>query len=577
MSQPRRCRGALWRGCLPATAALLIALLAGGCWSKPQQAADDGQVVDRVDGDEQADGQSTPLAASSQGQALYARHCAACHGKQGDGRGIAAAYLFPKPRNFAAGRFRLVSTVNRTPSREDLLNVLKRGMPGSAMPPWGHLSDDELNLLVDEVQRLHQQGVRDQYVQVLVEQEELTDEEIQEPDVQAEIQEYVERRTTPGEATVVPPIPAADAEAVAGGKQIYVKQACNKCHGDEGRGDGQERMIDDEGFPTRPRDLTRGIFKGGHDPASIYRRIAYGMPGTPMPSSQLTPEQIIDLSHYVLSLSDEQTRQNTLQKRQEIIVKRLPNLPADATDKAWDEAPATAMRMVPLWWRDDAIPNIHVQAAHDGQTLALRLTWRDETHNTHALTSSQFEDAVAAELYRGDQAPFLGMGGPESPVDVWFWDADRQSGSGVEEHYPNAVVDIYPFNEEQVDNPEGNRPGAGTKAQPEISLPAVASGNPITPPGDDSASGASSLTAGGPQTVTFRLPQNRAVEASGQWEDGRWTVVMKRPLAPPSQDGGVSLGPGDRASIAFAVWNGARNDRDGQKMITIWNDLLLDQ
>ncbi len=101
-----------------------------------------------------------------------------------------------------------------------------------------------------------------------------------------------------------------DADAFARGKELYVRQACNKCHGDTGRGDGQQEMVDDEGHPMTPRDFTAGIFKGGDDLASIYRRIAYGMPGTPMPSSQLTPRDIVDLSHFVLSLSDEETRRN---------------------------------------------------------------------------------------------------------------------------------------------------------------------------------------------------------------------------------------------------------------------------
>ena len=61
-------------------------------------------------------------------------------------------------------------------------------------------------------------------------------------------------------------------------------------------------MVDDEKMPTRPRDFTLGIFKGNPDPASLYRRIAYGMPGTPMPgSSGMTPEQMVDLVHYIRS------------------------------------------------------------------------------------------------------------------------------------------------------------------------------------------------------------------------------------------------------------------------------------
>ncbi len=235
--------------------------------------------------------------------------------------------------------------------------------------------------------------------------------------------------------------------------------------------------------------------------------------------------------------------------------------------------------MVPLWWRNETQPDVDVKAVHDGQTIALLVSWPDETPNWHAVTSGKFEDAVAMELYGGEKAnePFLGMGSMNSPVDIWFWDADRQTAWTIDQEYPNIVVDIYPFDEKDVDTAEGNRPGASTAAQPPISLPAVASGNPIVPIGNDSGSGGSDLTAGGPQTATFRMPKNEAVDARGKWADGYWTVEMKRPLEASAASGGVALSPGQRASIGFAVWNGAKKDRDGQKLVTIWNDLILDK
>ncbi len=231
--------------------------------------------------------------------------------------------------------------------------------------------------------------------------------------------------------------------------------------------------------------------------------------------------------------------------------------------------------MTPLWWRNEDYPVIDVQAVHDGQTITLRLSWPDETQDLHALTSGHFEDAVAVELFQGDKEPFVGMGMPNSPVDVWYWDADRQTAADVEDQYPNVVVDIYPFHERQADTAEGSRPQAVGSAQPDISLPAVASGNPIVPATHVSGFGGSALTAGGPQTITFRMPKNQTVNAHGQWVNGRWTVVMKRSLRASGKDDGVSLVPGERFSIAFAVFNGAKNDRDGQKLITVWNDLTL--
>src|SRR5262245_45890075 len=57
--------------------------------------------------------EETPLAL---GQRLYSNHCAQCHGDKGGGDGLAARFLYPKPRNFRDGRFRVVTTVSLKPS-----------------------------------------------------------------------------------------------------------------------------------------------------------------------------------------------------------------------------------------------------------------------------------------------------------------------------------------------------------------------------------------------------------------------------------------------------------------------------
>ena len=509
-------------------------------------------------------------ASATSGRDLYVKHCSACHGENGDGKGLAARFLFPKPRDFRAGKFRLVSTTNRVPSSEDLQTVLVHGMPGSSMPPWAHLGKQQQKLLVEEVLKLRREGARDEIVNFL--KEDLDEgEEVDEE----EVAEYVESHTTPGPASEVPEITAASAESIARGKEIYVTQGCNSCHGNEGKGDGQEVMIDDEGLPTRPRDLTLGIFKGNHDPASLYHRVAYGMPGTPMPASpNLTPQQNVDLVHFIRSLSDEPTRQATILRREQIVAAKVSSLP-DALDAAlWESVPSVGLRMTPLWWRDDPDPDLQVQAVHDGKSIALRLSWRDESADDHAARTTAFEDAVAVELYRGDAEPFVGMGDPDSPVDVWYWDADRQgTPRAVEDEYPNVVVDMYPLSETLVATAEYRRPGTKTSEQPDVSLPARASGNLIVPEAGES--GASALTVGGPSTVTFRLPQSQLVKARGEWTGGRWTVVMERQLAVDSE-GGVSLEPGGSASVAFAVWDGSKRDRDGKKLITIWQDLVLE-
>jgi DMSO reductase family type II enzyme heme b subunit len=427
---------------------------------------------------------------------------------------------------------------------------------------------------VDEVLRMRREGARDAYIATLRDAEQLTDEEIAAPEVQEEIEQYVEDFTTPGDSSEAPEIDDPTAESVARGKGVYATFGCISCHGAEGKGDGVQEMFDVETMPTRPRDFTLGIFKGNPDPASLYRRIAYGMPGTPMPgSSTMTPEQRVDLVHFIRSMSTEEQRQAATLSRQRIVAARVPKIDDPEDDSLWAQAPAARMQVMPLWWRTAPDPELTVQAIHDGEVLAVRLSWLDATEEAHALASETFKDAAAMQLYRGAREPFLGMGVAATPVDVWFWDADHQGPpAAVEDVHPRMVVDQYPFSESAVASAEFSRDAARTANQPDVSLPAKAAGNRVTPVGD--SPGASSLSGGGPGTVTFRPPMSQIVTAHGVWADGRWTVVMKRPLA-PAADEGLVVHPGEAASVAFAVWDGAQRDRDGQKLITIWQDLEL--
>jgi mono/diheme cytochrome c family protein len=519
----------------------------------------------------------TKAAGSTPAQMLYARHCAGCHGTQGDGKGLAAAFLFPKPRNLRAGKYRLVSSENGVPGQSDLEAMLVRGMPGSSMPSWAHLKPEERALLIQEVYRLTGEGARDRYVLDLKEGQGLTEEEIKSADIQEEIAAFVKDRTTPGERAAVPMIAPVDQAAIDRGKVLFVKQACASCHGNEGKGDGVKKMIDDEGYPTRARDLTRGLYKGGHDPASLFLRVARGMPGTPMPSApSLSEAQVVDLVHYLRSLSTEEQRLASILKRERISVPRVSALPVNSDANAWRAAPTFQVRLTPLWWRDDAVTTVQVQALHDEQSLVLRLEWEDPTADLHAGKVEAFEDAIALELVTGGEEPFLGMGATSTPIDLWMWDADRgQPGGDLEDVNPRVVVDVYPLTEKVVETAEFARPGTKTSQQPDLVFPARAVGNQIARAGQRTSAG-SSLAAAGPGSTTFRFAKSQVVTASGRWSQGRWTVLMRRALNVASPDEGVALVPGKKASVALAVWDGAHRDRNGQKQVSIWQELFLE-
>jgi hypothetical protein len=157
-----------------------------------------------------------------------------------------------------------------------------------------------------------------------------------------------------------------------------------------------------------------------------------------------------------------------------------------------------------------------------------------------------------------------------------MWDAARGQASGeIEELNPRVVVDIYPYSEATASAADFARPGTKTSEQPDIALPAKAVGNQFNRAASH-PTGGSSLTAAGPSSVTFRFAKSQLVSASGRWNQGRWIVLMRRSLRVPSADDGVELSPGQTASIALAVWEGSHRDRNGQKQVSIWQDLVLD-
>lgn len=499
---------------------------------------------------------------------LYAQHCAACHGVNGDGNGLAARFLFPKPRDFRSGHFRLVSTTNTVPTASDLDLVLVRGMPGSSMPPWPNLSREDRQLLAARVIEFRREGIREH------EQNEAKKfgDEVDE----AEVAELVHDLTTPGPLVEVPALPARTPESIARGRNLYMTRGCAGCHADDGTGRVQQKMVDAEGLPSTARDLTKGIFKGNPDEVSIYRRTQTGIPGTPMPAtSQMTHDEISSLVHYVLSLSDEKTRNETILNRTTVDAALMREVPEEPDDPRWQQVKSVRLRMTPLWWRNDFDPFLDVRAVHDGQSLALSLSWGDLHPDTHVGKVEAFRDAAAVQLFQGDAEPFLGMGTLGQAVELWLWDAGRQqkTAGDVEAANPNIVVDNYPPSEGLTESPEYSRPATRTAAQNVEFLSARAAGNPFAPvPGGPAAS---TLEAGGPGTATFRPPMSQLVRSKGVWKDGRWNVVLVRPLSGRDSAISVPLKPGSRASLAFAVWDGGHRDRDGMKLITIWQDLVL--
>jgi len=194
----------------------------------------------------------------ARGRDLYVRACQSCHGRAGDGKGPAARYLDPAPRDFTTGEFKFRTTPSGTlPTEADLERTVREGIPGTSMPAWGtHLSPYELRAVIAYVKGFS-------------------------PRFRAET-------IDPAEVLVLPAAPPAapTPESLKEGAALYRLLKCWDCHGTKGKGDGPSAptLKDSKGKKIAAWNFTRGAYKGGASAIAIYRTFNTGLDGTPMPS-----------------------------------------------------------------------------------------------------------------------------------------------------------------------------------------------------------------------------------------------------------------------------------------------------
>ena len=510
------------------------------------------------------------------GEALYQKQCAICHGEKGDGQGTFAYLMNPRPRNFLAGKFKLTTTENLVPTNGDLLKTIRRGMPGSAMPPWDHLSQADLTALVRYIRYINTEAVTTEVAQSV--EEGLYDEQTG--------QEILVRRTQPGAAIRIPPEPAFDNLGWFNGRKIYL-QGCASCHGVDGHPVPEAVKFDDDGYPDPPRSFVNGIFKGGMESHQLYARIFKGMRGTPMPAYEgsFSDREMWDLIHYVQSLARKGSQQRAELKREAIVAARVDTLPESPTDDAWNQARSVYVGLSPLWWTDARIEGLTVEALHDEHDLAIRLSWLDPTFNDRAIRHDEFRDAVAIQFSLSSDPPFyMGNPGKNGGVNMWLWKADRQSDivegyRDVDTAFPDRAVDMY---DEQayttIDRPQGAEWPHGKIGEHNRGfITAWAAGNLVANP--ELQTPVESLVARGPGTLSGLPFALQKVRGQAVYDNGVWSVQMDRELTVGSDEDGSGERPfrsGDYIPVSFAIWNGNARDRDGKKNISIWQRLVIE-
>ncbi|MGH9748333.1 MAG: c-type cytochrome [Candidatus Polarisedimenticolia bacterium] len=194
------------------------------------------------------------------GEELYHRHCVACHGPAGDGRGEAASLLLFPPRDFTAALYRFRSTPTGTPPADaDLYRAITLGGGlGAAMPHFDWLPPRDRWALVLRVKQfspaLRGGGL-----------------------------------CASGGRVVVPPAPpgraGGGARMVTRGRRMWDDLGCAACHGAAGEGMGAEESgaswTDAAGAPVpRATDLRDPCgYRGGASDAAIDRVLRWGTAG----------------------------------------------------------------------------------------------------------------------------------------------------------------------------------------------------------------------------------------------------------------------------------------------------------
>jgi DMSO reductase family type II enzyme heme b subunit len=348
------------------------------------------------------------------GKALYEEHCTQCHGEQGDGDGVMADLLDPRPRDFRRGIYKIRRTMQGgLPTDQDLFRIVGKGMPGTSMPAWHErLSDAQIWQLVHYIKTFS----------------------IDFEDYPAEQEFVLEGK------------PEATPESIARGAEIYEKAECAKCHGVAGRGNGPSAptLKDEWEFRIYPADLTRPwLLRGGGSVEDFYRTLATGVNGTPMPSfsDAWNAENLWDLAIYLESIGREPNWGEIVRGR------KIEAVPQDPFDVAWDLAPPIDIRLAGQIIQEPrlfnpSVQSLSVRALFDEQDLALLMTWNDrfEDRGQEEKPADRVLVLFPAREMEGGKKPYFLMGDRRNPADAWRWSASGE----VETFLARGMDDVEP-------------------------------------------------------------------------------------------------------------------------------------
>lgn len=466
----------------------------------------------------------------ARGRNIYLHMCVFCHGEDGNGGGPAMEYLYPWPRDFRKGIFKFRSTpTNTLPLDSDIYKTIIQGVPGTSMPAWGDaLSPQDTWALVNMIKNFSPRF----------------------------------RDAAPGKKIKFGKPPAATEETIARGGKLFKELKCVQCHGESGKGDGKlaESLKDVWNHAVFVHDITNPAFiKAGYDAKSIYKTLSTGLDGTPMESySHIPEEDRWALVHFIRS----RFHKEVVEAEFETDIYSYPigyELDTDPYSPVWKGVKSINLVLRPLSARRGAVETINFSSVNNGEQVAFRLRWKDPTLNGFVETrGDRFTDGVAIQFALGDvtlhthghNEPFFGMGNRGKPVTIWHWKAGL---------------------EETVEASEDSEYATGGVDMDALIFGGIMS-NPVARLNPTQENAVEELNAEGFGTITPQRPENQDVQGDGEWKDGEWTVVFIREMGAMSKWDADFKGKAP-IMVAFAVWDGEKEDRNGRKVITVWQRL----
>jgi mono/diheme cytochrome c family protein len=474
------------------------------------------------------------------GRRLYVTYCAQCHGEQGDGNGDATPYLQPRPRDFTTGRYKVRSTPSGAlPTHQDLVNIIRRGMPYTSMPGWPTLSNQQLSDLAHFLKTFSPE---------------------------------FSNAANAAEPVPLPSAPRFSEESAERGRTLYVENGCIQCHGTLGRGDGPSAptLVDEAGHPIRAADLSQPwTFRGGSSREDIFRTMTTGFNGTPMPGffDALTPEDRWAITDFIVSLSG-----NEGPDYSSLVVARYVEDPIDLERGAanFESAPAARFPIVgqivePGRSFHPLVTSVTVQAVYDAESIAFLVRWHDMSAERTGRNGPSLPVPLEEEVAAPETAPAAG-----ADVDIW----------GVAAAAPaQEPADIW------------GEPTADPVAASEFS-DAVAIQIPMQAPtgarkpyfifGDAQSpvdlwffdlAGSEPLQFTGRGSSDIAPNDTGDLTGAASYDQGEWSVIFMRPLRPTS---GPRLSPGEFLPIAFSVWDGLSRERGNRRGLTAWYSLYVE-